>query len=188
MGNAELIDPITHFIPSSTIGLVDCISTYDNSENAIGYSVYAYPDNMYGNGNEIKFIKVDGIEPNKLTMTSKQYPLLNYNYAIYNKNISTNSDKLVEWLLTYDGQIAISNAGYISLKDIYVEEPTISSYTQKGSAKEERLDFYPDYYKYVVSDNNVIKSNKLIGLKNKQLQDSINTFITNSISKLCSFL
>ena len=68
------------------VGLMDAVANYDNAENAIGYSVYAYAADMYGNGNEIKFlinlglaitkngvphnIDVNSVFRNKLTTTS----------------------------------------------------------------------------------------------------------------------
>ena len=66
--------------------------------------VYKYPASEY---NQIKFIKVDGIEPTISKMTSKEYPLLADIYAIYNtaKESTKTVDELVEWLLTHEGQI-----------------------------------------------------------------------------------
>ena len=69
--------PKTTFVPASMVGLMDAVANSDHAENAIGYSVYAYAADMYGNGNEIKFIKVDGVEPTKAKMASREYPLLN---------------------------------------------------------------------------------------------------------------
>ena len=186
MGDTKLMKPITDFIPASMLGLMDAIATYDNAENAIGYSVYAYAADMYGNGNEIKFIKVDGIEPTKATMASKEYPLLNYNYAVYDKSKTSSStvDELAEWLLTYDGQVAMSNAGYIPIKNIKVEETIITPYTTKGTGKEKEENYILDTYSYKVTHDYIIKDNKLIGLMNKDLQNEINNFISESTSKL----
>ena len=186
MKDSELMEPKTDFIPASMVGLMDAVATYDNAENAIGYSVYAYAADMYGNGNEIKFIKVDGVEPTKATMASKEYPLLNYNYAIYNKAKvdSTTVDELCEWLLTYDGQVAMSNAGYIPVKNIKVEEATIIPYTTKGTGQEKTVNYELNAVVYSVGSEDILQDNKIVGLKNQELQDTINQFITDSISKL----
>lgn len=118
MKDSELMAPTTELLPASMVGLMDAIAVYDNAENAIGYSVYAYAADMYGNGDEIKFIKVNGIEPTKETMEKGEYPLLNYNYAIFNKNLPEDSSTrlLVEWILTNAGQEAMKKAGYIPVK------------------------------------------------------------------------
>ena len=186
MKDSELMEPKTDFIPASMVGLMDAVATYDNAENAIGYSVYAYAADMYGNGNEIKFIKVDGVEPTKATMASKEYPLLNYNYAIYNKAKvdSTTVDELCEWLLIYDGQVAMANAGYIPVKNIKVEEATIVPYTTKGTGETKPTNYSLDSIKYTVYSDYILQDNKVIGLKNQELQNTINQFISDSTSKL----
>jgi len=188
MKDSELMEPKTDFIPASMVGLMDAVATYDNAENAIGYSVYAYAADMYGNGNEIKFIKVDGVEPTKATMASKEYPLLNYNYAVYNKAKvdSTTVDELCEWLLTYDGQVAMTNAGYIPIQNIKVEEMTMMPYTKKGTGETKPANYSLDSIKYTVHFSNILQDNKIIGLKNQELQNTINQFITDSTSKLDS--
>lgn len=187
MGDTKLMKPVTEFIPASMSGLMDAIAYYDNAENAIGYSVYAYAADMYGNGNEIKFIKVDGVEPTKQTMASAEYPLLNYNYAIYNKNQNENStvEELVEWILTYNGQRAMINAGYVPVKNLETKESIIKTYNQKGTGKVKSKE-YESYY-YTADNYCKFEDYKLVaieGLKDKDLQNKINSFIEESKKKL----
>ena len=195
MKDSNLMNPKTSFTPASMVGLMDAIATYDNAENSIGYSVYAYAANMYGNGNEIKFIKVDGVEPTKETMASREYPLLNYNYAIYNKQRedATKVKELTEWILTYNGQVAMVNAGYVPVKNVQVKELEIKPYTLKGTCAEIKNSKPDDYYYTVHPDEmagiesslNMDKSDyRIEKLKDKELQNKINTFINESINKL----
>jgi len=196
MKDSELMEPTTSFTPASMSGIMDAIASYDNAENAIGYSVYAYAANMYGNGNEIKFIKVDGIDPTKETMASQEYPLLNFNYAIYNKESEENTtvDELTEWLLTYNGQVAMVNAGYVPIKNIKVKELEIEPYTSKGTSEElksEKADYYYIVEPYQITDmtemewwNREDEGTKITKLKNKELQNEINKFIEDSVEKL----
>lgn len=196
MKDSNLMEPVTSFTPASMSGLMDAIATYDNSENAIGYSVYAYAANMYGNGNEIKFIKVDGVDPTKETMASQEYPLLNYNYAIYNKKSEDNTtvDELTEWLLTYNGQVSMINAGYVPIKNIKVKELIIEPYSSKGTSEEvksEKADYYYVVEPYEITDmtdiewwNREDEGAKITKLKNQVLQDEINKFIEDSVEKL----
>ena len=193
MKDSNLMKPKTTFIPASMVGLMDAVANYDNAENAIGYSVYAYAADMYGNGNEIKFIKVDGVEPTKATMASKEYPLLNYNYAIYDeaKAKTTTVDELTEWILTYDGQVAMVNAGYIPVKNVQIKEEKITPYTKLGTGKEKTKEKADDYY-YTVSIESdmwndysgILIDDQITGLKNKELQEKINNFIKESKTKL----
>ncbi len=198
MKDSNLMKPLTSFTPASMIGLMDAVANYDNAENAIGYSVYAYAANMYGNGNEIKFIKVDGVEPTKQTMAAQKYPLLNYNYAIYNKQSEANTtvDELAAWLLTDNGQIAMVNAGYVPIRNVKVKELKIEAYTSKGTSTEtktEPSDFYYITEAYDLTDmtdmewwNRTDADVELTKLKNKSLQANINKFIDDSIIRLKS--
>lgn len=114
MGDTELTAITTETVPGTMEGLMDVIASYDNSVDAIGYSVYAYAADMYGLGDKLKFIKVDGIEPTKETMSSHEYPLMNFNYAIYDKNTENEAVlRTVDWICSDDGQQAIADAGYI---------------------------------------------------------------------------
>lgn len=193
MGDTKLMEPITDFIPQSMVGLMDAIAVYDNAENAIGYSVYAYAADMYGNGNEIKFIKVDGVEPTKKTMASGEYPLLNYNYAIFDKATPQDSTirLLVEWLLTDEGQLAVSNAGYIPVKNVAVSESKMEIYNKKGTGKQKDANYQraDQFYTYAFEYGTHIidgESNNvhLTQLANLELQSKINQFIDSSINEI----
>ena len=120
MGDTPLMDAPIELRPDSMVGLMNVIAINENAVNSIGYSVYAYAADMYGTGKDIKFIKVDGVEPNKQTMASGEYPLMSYNYAIFRADEPEDSPvrRLVEWMTSYDGQLAIAKAGYITVKDI----------------------------------------------------------------------
>ena len=112
MGDAPLMDAPKDWRPASMEGLMDVIAVNDNAAGAIGYSVYAYAADMYGNGDEIKFIQVDGVAPGKQTMASGEYPLLGENYAIFRAAEPEDSivRTLVHWMTSYDGQLAIARA------------------------------------------------------------------------------
>ena len=183
MGDTPLMEPITEFIPASMGSLMDAVAYYDNAENAIGYSVYAYAADMYGNGNEIKFIHVDGVEPTKETMADGTYPLLSYNYIVFNKAQPADSvvRKLAEWVLTDDGQRAVKAAGYVPLRPVgEVEEHTVALYNAVGTGPEKPTDFVPDTVSYSVDYSvysHFYNYGEINVLKNTQLQDEINAFI-----------
>ncbi len=115
MGDTPLTEPPKTLVAESMGGLMDAIALYDNAENAIGYSVYAYAADMYGTGTELKFAAVDGIAPDDTTMTNGTYPLLSENYAIFRASEPQGSPArvLAQWLVTEDGQQAVANGGYI---------------------------------------------------------------------------
>lgn len=154
MGDTPLMDAPTELRPTSMARLLDVVALNDNSLGAIGYSVYAYAADMYGNGNEIKFIKVDGVAPSRQTFASGEYPLLGTNYALYSASepADGNVQQLVDWLLTDNGQLAIAKAGYVTIRDIgfrYEEEaPQVWQGTGTGPAADIRSYEYRLYYNY----------------------------------------
>lgn len=136
MGDTPLMDAPSELRPASMVGLMDVIAVNDNSRAAIGYSVYAYAANMYGNGNEIKFIKVDGVAPSKQSCADWTYPLTGMNFAVIRADEPDGSParQLVDWLLSKEGQWAVAEAGYVTIADTgynYAEE-TIDKYEGVG--------------------------------------------------------
>ena len=120
MGETPLMDAPTELRPGSMSGLMDVIAPNDGSLGSIGYSVYAYAADMYGTGDNIKFIKVDGAAPTKETIISGEYPLSSYNYAIFRADEPEEGAvrRLAEWMTGYDGQLAAAKAGYATVEDI----------------------------------------------------------------------
>lgn len=186
MGEEKLIDAQKEFLTTEAGEIVEKTATYDNSENAIGYMVYKYPANVYS---EMKFIKIDGIEPTINKMESKEYPLLANIYAIYNtaKESTKTMDELVEWLLTYEGQISVANSGYVPTKTVEVSEKNVDKYYSLGTGKEQ-AELGNFYYTVNSQDYNVVGQDALVvgiqGLKNQELQDNINSFIRESTEDL----
>ena len=140
MGETKLMDAPTELRPGSMSGLMSVIAPNDGAEGSIGYSVYAYAADMYGIGDNIKFIAVDGVAPAKETIISGEYPLSSYNYAIFRAKEPKNGAvrRLAEWMTSYDGQLAAAKAGYATLKDIGFDyaEMKIAKYSAIGAGTE----------------------------------------------------
>ena len=137
MGETPLMDAPTELRPGSMGGLMDVIAPNDGSLGSIGYSVYAYAADMYGTGDNIKFIKVDGAAPTKETIISGEYPLSSYNYAIFRADEPEEGAvrRLAEWMISYDGQLAAAKAGYATVEDIGFDygESTMAKYAAVGT-------------------------------------------------------
>ena len=137
MGETPLMDAPTELRPGSMSGLMDVIAPNDGSLGSIGYSVYAYAADMYGTGDNIKFIKVDGAAPTKETIISGEYPLSSYNYAIFRADEPKEGAvrRLAEWMTSYDGQLAAAKAGYATVEDIGFdyEESAMAKYAAVGT-------------------------------------------------------
>lgn len=103
--------------PAEMEGLIEVIASYDNSDRAIGYSVYYFANSMY-NKETIKFVKVDGVEPNNETIKSEQYPYTSAYYAVLKKTEATDSSarKLLAWILSDEGQKVAEQSGYVPVR------------------------------------------------------------------------
>ena len=96
-------------------GLVDRIAEYNNSANAIGFSVYYYIDQMYSKPG-LRLLAVDGVTPGNDTIASESYPLCNEFYAVIHGNAAPDSPqrKVYDWLSTDEGRRCIETAGYVA--------------------------------------------------------------------------
>ena len=152
MGDTPLMKPITDQIPASMSGILDVIAGYNNGIDAIGYSVYAYSDGMYENISEIKYIKVNGVEPSLTALADGSYPLLGYNYAVFSADEPEDSNvrALVKWIQSDEGQQVIANAGYIPYRQVegltLPESTTKTLYTAVGTSGVRMPDEMEDYY------------------------------------------
>lgn len=205
MGDVPLMEAPTEKRPGSMAGLMDALAINDNAENAIGYSVYAYAADMYGEGDEIKFIKVDGAEVTKNSMAKGEYPLLGYNYAVFNADEPEDSPvrRLVDWMLSDDGQLAVAKAGYVTVRDIGYDYSVnkfekydavgtgVENTSEKLSSSEYVAIDEEGYYwfgTYKVENSGLLPkwngtTYSLKSLKNKELEEEINDFIADAITR-----
>ena len=112
----ELMNPPTELAPTAMGELVDSIAAYNNSSNAIGFSVYYYIDQMYSQPG-LRLLAVDGVTPSNNTIASEEYPLCNEFYAVLHANAAADSPErqLYNWLDTDAGQSCIQKSGYVAV-------------------------------------------------------------------------
>ena len=103
--------------PEAMGDLIEVIAAYDNSDRALGYSVYYFANSMYSK-DTIKFLKLNGVEPNNKNISSGTYPFTSAYYAVLNKKslVDSNARKLLKWLLSDEGQKLAETSGYVPLK------------------------------------------------------------------------
>ncbi len=116
MKDLPLMKAPTDRYPAAMGGLIDVLATYENTANALGYSVYYYASSMY-NLPGLKLLAVDGVTPSSETIADASYPFLNEFYAVIRKNESENgrTRRLLNWVLSDEGKQAITDAGYVSV-------------------------------------------------------------------------
>ena len=188
MGDRKLMKPENKGqSPISTMGsLIDHVIAYDNSEQAIGYSVYSYAAQMYENASDVKFIAVDGVEPSKTTLADGSYPLISSTYALFTDNAPESIRKFVNWCTSTEGQLCVLQSGYLPVHDMELPESLIP-YSKLGTGKEKSEDYKPDYlyshfngsidYSEGKTEISFLKDKKI----QKKINEELNSFIQNEL-------
>ena len=117
MKDQMMMTPSTETVAESMADIIDDIAAYNNSANAIGYSVYYYAKNMYEQPG-LKFIAVDGVLPSSETINSREYGYTSPFYAVIPLDPDPLAKDMMEWLLTDDGQQLVKDMGYVPIKPI----------------------------------------------------------------------
>lgn len=115
--------------------ILDALSSYDNAEASIGYSVYYYARNMYERP-QLSFLSVDGVMPSNESIRSRQYPYTSAFYAVIRRDEPKDSAprKLYDWLTSEDGQALLNELGYVGETEHYRKMP---AFFGAGTAFEE---------------------------------------------------
>lgn len=96
--------------------LIETVGEYENSLSSIGYTFKYYIDTLYKSEN-IKTVKIEGIEPTDTNIQTKKYPFsTNYFGVIRAEDKEKVGGKFLDWMLSEEGQRCIQQAGYCPLK------------------------------------------------------------------------
>jgi ABC-type phosphate transport system substrate-binding protein len=115
MKDTFMMAPSTETVAESMADVIDDIAAYNNSANAIGYSVYYYAKNMYEQPG-LKFIAIDGVAPSSETINSREYGYASPFYAVIPLNPDPLAKDIMEWLLTGEGQQLVKDMGYVPIQ------------------------------------------------------------------------
>lgn len=96
-------------------GIISQTADYKNYKNAIGFSFRFYSTEMAAN-DQIKLLSIDGVAPTVENIENGTYPLTSYFYAVTRSDASENTLKLVDWILSEQGQKLVEKSGYTSVK------------------------------------------------------------------------
>ncbi|MDO4356323.1 MAG: substrate-binding domain-containing protein [Clostridia bacterium] len=116
MQGVPMADPPKELRPGGMGELIDCIASYKNEGNAIGYSVYYYVANMYMQEG-VRLLDVNGVTPSNETIASGEYPYTQDFYAVIRADEPDGSParQLYDFLLTDAGRDLIADAGYVAV-------------------------------------------------------------------------
>lgn len=119
MKGNEMVEAPQEYVFSEMEGVIAGLASYDNTGEALGYSVYYYAKNMYEKP-ELKFMGIDGVIPSNTTIRDGSYPYANHFYAAIRKGEPKDSQayQLFDWLTSDDGQALINALGYVGVRDV----------------------------------------------------------------------
>lgn len=115
MEGTPIMEAPTEQVNDFMVGIIDKVSDYKNKTNSIGFSFRYYMDGIIKNPN-VKMLKVNGIEPNVENIKNEHYPITTSLYAVtYKNNDNENVQKLLDWILSSEGQEIIEKTGYVGI-------------------------------------------------------------------------
>ena len=116
MGDIPLKEPLTYEMEMGMLGIIKEVAEYQNEKGAIGYSFrYFFEGLTQVEG--AKMISVDGVYPTNESIQDGTYPIVTNLYCITVKdNPNKNVEKVLDFLLSEDGQYLIEKTGYSPIK------------------------------------------------------------------------
>ena len=96
-------------------GLVSTVARYRNSAHAIGYSFRYYTTRMK-NQEAVKLLSVNGVSPSTQSIRSSTYPLTVDVYMVTSNQSRPSTQKLMDWILSKQGQQLIEDTGYVPVR------------------------------------------------------------------------
>ncbi len=114
MGDREMAKAPSELITDDMGGIIEGVSDYANTGNALGYSVYYYLANMYA-VEGIRMLGISDVMPSHETIASGDYPFVNDFFVIVRADEPAGSParQVMEWLLSPAGAQTVADAGYV---------------------------------------------------------------------------
>ena len=117
MGDTPITDAPTEMVNDLMAGIIEQGADYKSKTNSIGFSFRYYVEGIIKNP-DIKMISIDGAAPTFENIRNGSYTILTPIYAVtYKENQNGNVDKLLEWILSDEGQYIINETGYVGIKN-----------------------------------------------------------------------
>ena len=113
----DLMDPPVDMMIGSMVGLLEAVAEYDDSENALGYTVYYYLTNMEDDKLATsKILALDGVQPSNETIGSGAYGLTNDFYVVIRKDAAEDSPEriLYNWICSAQGKELVEKENYVA--------------------------------------------------------------------------
>ncbi|MDR2767115.1 MAG: substrate-binding domain-containing protein [Treponema sp.] len=114
MGNIPIMEPPQENMIASMGGMFRQVAAYRNYDNAIGYSFLFFSKEM-ADSSGIKLLDINNVSPAKENIINGKYPYIVDFYAVTLGDETENTNKLIEWILSKQGQYLIEKTGYVPI-------------------------------------------------------------------------
>lgn len=112
MEGKPIMEAPTEMVNSFMSGIVEQVADYKSRSNSIGFSYRYYLEGIIQNP-DIKLLRINGIAPSIENIKNGSYPVITPLYAVtYEGNEKENVTRLIEWVLSEEGQELIEKTGY----------------------------------------------------------------------------
>ena len=115
MGDKPIMEAPRELVNSMMFGIIEQVSNYKSKSNSIGFSFRYYVEGIINNP-DIKMLSIDGVAPTAENIKNGSYPIVTPIYAVtYEENTNENVDKMLDWILSDEGQYIIEKTGYVGI-------------------------------------------------------------------------
>ncbi len=115
MGDTPVMDPPMSQVSGFMGGIIEEVADYESKSGSIGFSFRFYVEGIIRHP-DIKTIAIDGVAPSVKNIQNNNYPIIAPVYAVtYEGNDNPNVKKLLDWILSDEGQYIIKETGYVGL-------------------------------------------------------------------------
>ena len=121
MGDKPIMEAPTELKNDLMSGIIERVSNYKSKTNSIGFSFRFYVEGIIKNP-DIKMVSIDGVAPTAENVKNGSYPVVTPIYAVtYEEQTNGNVDKLLDWILSDEGQYIIEETGYVGILSDFAE-------------------------------------------------------------------
>lgn len=116
MGDVTLKEPDTYEVIGAMEGVIQKVAQYANEEGAMGYSFRYFVEGLNQEKN-VKLLSVDGVAPTPENIENGTYPLTaDLCLITRSSDPDPNVQKMIDFILSEDGQQIVRKTGYAGLK------------------------------------------------------------------------
>ena len=114
MGDTPIMPPLKEDRLGGMGDIINDTASYRNYNAALGFSFRYYSTELLKN-DQIKLLSIDGVAPTVENIRNGSYPLVATAYMVTARPRSENVRRIVDFMLSPEGQKLVEDTGYVSL-------------------------------------------------------------------------